>query len=94
MRQASRDMLKTLHTVSESRKAAARQRLELVKERIKTLKMLVSSGLASKGVLREIRALAKELGQVAKELSGNSPRQLQLRMLLKTLKMMAGSKQH
>lgn len=73
LRQATRDMLKTLHTVSESRKAAARQRLELVKERIKMLKMLVSSGLASKGVLREIRALAKELGQVAKELSGNSP---------------------
>lgn len=73
MRQASRDMLNKLNTVSESRKAAARQRLEQVKERIKMLKMLVSSGLASKGVLREIRALAKELGQVAKELSGNSP---------------------
>lgn len=73
MRQASRDMLNKLNTVSESRKAAARQRLEQVKERIKMLKILVSSGLASKGVLREIRALAKELGQVAKELSGNSP---------------------
>ena len=73
MRQASRDMLSKLNTVSESRKAAARQRLEQAKERIKMLKMLVSSGLASKGVLREIRALAKELGQVAKELSGYSP---------------------
>lgn len=73
MRQASRDMLSKLNTVSESRKAAARQRLEQAKQRIKMLKMLVSSGLASKGVLREIRALAKELGQVAKELSGYSP---------------------
>ena len=73
MRQASRAMMSKLNTVSESRKAAARQRLEQAKERIKMLKMLVSSGLASKGVLREIRALAKELGQVAKELSGDSP---------------------
>lgn len=73
MRKASRDMLSKLNTVSESRKAAARQRLELAKERIKMLKMLVSSGLASKGVLREIRALAQELGQAAKELSGDSP---------------------
>jgi len=73
MQQSSRDMLKKMNAVSESRKAAARQRLELAKERIKMLKMLVASGLASKGVLREIRALAKEIGQAAKELSGDSP---------------------
>ncbi len=73
MRQASRDMLSKLNTVSESRKAAARQKLELAKERIKMLKMLVASGFAPKGVLREIRALAQELGQAAKELSGDSP---------------------
>ena len=73
MRQASRDMLSKLNTVSESRKAAARQKLELAKERIKMLKMLIASGFAPKGVLREIRALAQELGQAAKELSGDSP---------------------
>ena len=42
MRQSSRDMLSKLNTVSESRKAAARQKLELAKERIKMLKMLVA----------------------------------------------------
>ncbi|TBU90626.1 hypothetical protein DNJ95_15690 [Stutzerimonas kirkiae] len=64
LRKASRDMLSAT-SASESRKAVARQRIEQMKERIKMLKMLVASGLASKGMLREIRQLAQELGQAA-----------------------------
>ena len=45
----------------------------MAKERIKILKRPVASSLASKGVLREIHALAQELGQAAKELSEDFP---------------------
>lgn len=51
----------------ESRKDAARQRLEDIKKRIEMLKQLVMAlGPASaKGALRQLKQLAQELGQVA-----------------------------
>lgn len=59
----------------ESRKEAARQRLEDIKKRIEMLKQLVMAlgPAAAKGALRQIKQLAQELGQAAsvlKEPSG------------------------
>lgn len=61
----------------ESRKDAARQRLEDIKRRIEMLKQLVVAlgPSAAKGALRQIKQLAQELGQAAavlKEPSGGS----------------------
>ncbi|QLF92961.1 hypothetical protein HW090_07040 [Pseudomonas sp. ABC1] len=72
LRKASSGLLNKLNAADESRKAAARQRIEQMKERIKMLKLLAASGLASKGALREIRLLAQELGQAAQVLKGGS----------------------
>lgn len=62
---------------NESRKDAARQRLEDIKKRIEMLKQLVVAlgPSAAKGALRQIKQLAQELGQAAavlKEPSGGS----------------------
>ncbi|OLU33738.1 hypothetical protein BVH03_04765 [Pseudomonas sp. PA15(2017)] len=59
----------------ESRKDAARQRLEDIKKRIEMLKQLVMAlgPAGAKGALRQLKQLAQELGQVAsvlKEPSG------------------------
>ncbi|OLU14466.1 hypothetical protein BVH01_18165 [Pseudomonas sp. PA1(2017)] len=59
----------------ESRKDAARQRLEDIKKRIEMLKQLVMTlgPAGAKGALRQLKQLAQELGQVAsvlKEPSG------------------------
>lgn len=61
----------------ESRKDAARQRLEDIKRRIEMLKQLVVAlgPSAAKGALRQIKQLAQELGQAAavlKEPSGGT----------------------
>ncbi|PZW65325.1 hypothetical protein F471_03804 [Pseudomonas sp. URMO17WK12:I1] len=61
----------------ESRKDAARQRLEDIKKRIEMFKQLVVAlgPSAAKGALRQIKQLAQELGQAAavlKEPSGGS----------------------
>ncbi|WP_437882750.1 hypothetical protein [Pseudomonas sp. LRF_L74] len=58
--------------VQEARKEAARQRIEQLRERIRMLKMLAVGGLASKGMLREIQQLARELGQAASVLKEGS----------------------
>ena len=60
---------------AETRKDAARQRLEDIKKRIEMLKQLVMAlgPAAAKGALRQLKQLAQELGQVAavlKEPSG------------------------
>lgn len=57
-----------MREADSSKKEAARKRIEDIKERIKMLRMLVSFGPASKGVIREIRELAQALGQAAKVL--------------------------
>lgn len=56
---------------NESRKDQARERLEVVKRRIEELKRLLMmfGGLGGKGLVRELRQLAGELGQAAKVLS-------------------------
>jgi hypothetical protein len=68
---ATRSLSNALREADSSKKEAARQRLEEIKQRIKMLRMLVSGGLASKGILREIRQLAQALGQAAKVLAGS-----------------------
>ncbi|MDQ7986676.1 hypothetical protein QYS36_17180 [Pseudomonas sp. G34] len=52
---------------AETRKDAARQRLEDIKKRIEMLKQLVMAlgPAAAKGALRQLKQLAQELGQVA-----------------------------
>ncbi len=74
---ATRSFSAALREADSAKKEAARRRIEDIKERIKMLRMLVSGGLASKGVLREIRELAKALGQAAKVLgdSGGDTKQ-------------------
>ncbi|MCQ4294098.1 hypothetical protein NAU58_00785 [Pseudomonas stutzeri] len=74
---ATRSLSNSMREADSAKKEAARRRIEDIKERIKMLRMLVSGGLASKGVLREIRELAKALGQAAKVLgdSGGDTKQ-------------------
>jgi hypothetical protein len=74
---ANRSLSNALREADSSKKEAARRRIEDIKERIKMLRMLVSLGPASKGVMQEIRELAKALGQAAKVLgeSGGDSKQ-------------------
>lgn len=74
---AKRSFSDALREADSSKKEAARRRIEDIKERIKMLRMLVSLGPASKGVMQEIRELAKALGQAAKVLgeSGGDSKQ-------------------
>lgn len=74
---ATRSFSNAMREADSSKKEAARKRIEDIKERIKMLRMLVSFGPASKGVIREIRELAQALGQAAKVLgdSGGDAKQ-------------------
>ncbi|TBU73247.1 hypothetical protein [Phytopseudomonas daroniae] len=77
MREASAKLRAMQANQQESRKDAARQRLEDIKKRIEMLKQLVMAlgPSAAKGALRQIKQLAQELGQAAsvlKEPSGGS----------------------
>lgn len=65
---ATRSFSNAMREADSSKKEAARKRIDDIKERIKMLRMLVSFGPASKGVIREIRELAQALGQAAKVL--------------------------
>jgi len=75
MRDAFGKMREMQARQDESRKDAARQRLEDIKKRIEMLKQLVMAlgPAGAKGALRQLKQLAQELGQVAsvlKEPSG------------------------
>ena len=74
MREAT-DKLRAMQAQQqESRKEAARQRLEEIKKRIELLKQLVVAlgPEAAKGALRQIKQLAQELGQAASVLKESS----------------------
>lgn len=66
---ATRAFAHAVRDADAAKKDAARKRIEDIKERIKMLRMLVSGGVASKAVLREIRELAQALGQAAEVLA-------------------------
>lgn len=74
MREATAKLRASQDIQQQARKEAARQRLEDIKQRIAMLKQL-AAGLgpdAAKGMLRQIKQLAQELGQVAAVLKAPS----------------------
>ncbi|MDR1889697.1 MAG: hypothetical protein LBQ81_10025 [Zoogloeaceae bacterium] len=65
------NMLKSLNTVQETRKAAARAQAAELKRRIDSLKAMAMmlGPLAAKGILRQIKQIAQQLRAVAAELA-------------------------
>ncbi|SDI03674.1 hypothetical protein SAMN05216588_110127 [Pseudomonas flavescens] len=74
MREATAKLRAMQRNRQEARKDAARQRLEDIKQRIEMLKQLVAAlgPEAAKGMLRQIKQLAQELGQAASVLKEGS----------------------
>ncbi|WP_020404942.1 hypothetical protein [Leeia oryzae] len=64
----------TASAISESKQQAARQHLAMLKQRIDQLKKMLVwlNPQTAKGILAQIKELAKELQQTAKDLSGSS----------------------